>query len=119
MSSTEAALEKYRQEKRQDTLQRANDAIRSLQLEGRDVNFKSVSRVSGITRKTLYKIPEIREKIEELRAPSAQTGEIDLSKFYNKILQLEQEIKQLREKLADCENLQEKISHLKELSKSL
>ena len=119
MSSTEAALEKYRQEKRQDTLQRANDAIKSLQLEGRDVNFKSVSRISGITRKTLYKISEIREKIEGLRAPSAQTEEIDLSKFHGKILQLEEEIVQLQKKLLDCETLQEKISHLKELSKDL
>ena len=119
MSSTEAALEKYRQEKRQDTLQRANDAIRSLQLEGRDVNFKSVSRVSGITRKTLYKISEIREKIESLRAPSVQTGDIDLSKFHNKILSLEQETIYLKEKLLDCETLKEQILHLKKLSEKL
>jgi len=112
----EDALQKYRQQKRQDTLSRVEDAINALRLEGRDVNFKSVSRVSGITRKTLYKIPEIRSKIEDLRAPSIQTGEIDLSKFHTKILSLEEENKHLKEKY---ERLKNSILKLKEFSKNV
>ena len=92
-------LEKFQKEKRQDTIKRVDDAIKSLQKDSKEVNFKSVSDISGITRKTLYKVESLRQLIANLRgAPNNISGAVvdNNPALEKEILELKEEKKQLK-----------------------
>ena len=103
-------LKKFQQEKRVNTIERVKEAISTLKASNRSVNFKSVSKVSGITRKTLYKVDEIRTLIEELREESLSSTEVVLRK---EIKELKKEIVVLQAQLSDYTKLKNSVSELK------
>jgi len=97
-------LKKFQQEKRVNTIERVKEAISTLKASNRSVNFKSVSKVSGITRKTLYKVPEIREMIEKLRDDSIISSHI-LNKLQKQNQILKNENKNLKSIIYELKNI--------------
>lgn len=104
-------LIKYAETKKRETIEKVDLAIRKIITNKGNVNFNSVSKVSGVSKAYLYKNIEIKERIRELRS---QTNNI--SKFSKKsmtesskdivifaknkkIHELEQENKSLKEQL--------------------
>ncbi len=53
-------LKAWQAKQREATLRAAKEAITSLQSANQPVNFRSVAVASGLTRKTLYQIPELK-----------------------------------------------------------
>lgn len=58
------------EQKKEQVLKQAENAIRLLLQEGRAVNFKTVAEAGGISAAYLYKNQGIRERIEHLRKQS-------------------------------------------------
>jgi Family of unknown function (DUF6262) len=66
-------LHKSAQLRHQQTVQRAEEGLRRLLQEGQPINFNTVAQTSGVSPAWLYHHPEIRQRIEHLRAePSAR-----------------------------------------------
>src|SRR4051794_12767491 len=63
--------------RREQTLQRARDALRRLEADGGPVTFDLVARTAGVSRAWLYTEPDIRDAIQRLRSahrPSANSA---------------------------------------------
>lgn len=60
-------LRQNAQKKREETFEKVEDAIRQLIKEKRRINFNTVVEASGVSKAWLYKEPEIRTRIEQLR----------------------------------------------------
>lgn len=56
------------------TLARANNAIAELVCAGQSVTFGGLARVARVSRSWLYRQPELRERIEQLRQSPANTN---------------------------------------------
>ncbi|WP_374019968.1 DUF6262 family protein [Paenibacillus thiaminolyticus] len=108
------AIHKARKEA---TKKKVDEAIQRLLRVSQSINFNSVASEAGITKATLYRNQELRERIESLRnqqsqAPSQKQLKRDLDEnnkdaiialLQRRIKKLEEELKQLRE--------QQKISY--------
>jgi hypothetical protein len=109
-------LEKFQHAKRQETLDRVQQAITKLQSEEKEINFKSVSDISGITRKTLYKVDELRTLIESLRQnrhPNGGASKAALQEQLDKIDLLEKENSALKRELLQYREQKERIKELR------
>lgn len=62
-----SGLEAHAQQKRESALKRTEEAIARLVKDKRPVNFKTVSEESGVSRTWLYKEPEIKARINEIK----------------------------------------------------
>lgn len=62
-----SGLEVHAQQKRESAIKRTEDAIARLIQDKRPVNFKTVSEESGVSRTWLYKEPEIKAKINQIK----------------------------------------------------
>lgn len=127
-------LKQNAQKKRQEAIQRTDAGIQQLLKEKRSVNFKTVAEVAGVSTAWLYKEPEIKARIEQLRqqgspsskkAPPKQRAS-DASKdtiikaLKNRCGQLDAELKGLREQLEvvygriiETETLKQQVEQLK------
>ncbi len=65
-------LRQNAQKKRQEAIERTEQGIKQLLKEGKAVNFKTVAEVAGVSTAWLYKEPQIKERIEHLRAQQIQ-----------------------------------------------
>lgn len=106
-------LNKLHEQRRAETRQKVDDAIKRLIKANENINFNSVASESGVSKKTLYNNPDIRERIESLRHQQAQVPkpsqvkrQMDennkdalIASLKRKIKKLEEENKQLREQL--------------------
>jgi hypothetical protein len=61
-------LHKSAQLRHQQTVQRAEEGIRRLLQEERSINFNTVAQTAGVSPAWLYQHPEMRQRIEQLRA---------------------------------------------------
>ena len=127
-------LRQNAQKKRQEAIKRTDSGIQQLLKEKRSVNFKSVAEVAGVSTAWLYKEPEIKARIEQLReqgspsskkAPPKQRAS-DASKdaiiktLKDRCGKLDAEVKGLREQLEvvygrviEVEALKQQIEQLK------
>ena len=78
-----SGLEAHAQQKRESALKRTEEAIARLQSDKRPVNFKTVSEESGVSRTWLYKEPEIKAKINEIKNKKTTTSRTKKSAFNN------------------------------------
>ncbi len=62
-----SGLEAHAQQKRESAIKRTEDAIARLIQNKRPVNFKTVSEESGVSRTWLYKEPEIKDRINQIK----------------------------------------------------
>lgn len=59
----------------EQSLQRATDALTALSAAGAPITFASVARKAGISTDFLYRQPQLRNKIQQMRTqPSARTS---------------------------------------------
>lgn len=61
------------------TLVKANKAIADLANAGRPITFGGLARIAGVSRSWLYRQPELRQRIEQLRQSPAHTNNRRLS----------------------------------------
>ena len=125
-------LRQSAQKKRQEAIKRTDQGIRQLIKEGRSVNFKAVSEVSGVSTAWLYQQPEIKERIEELREQvnekkptSAKRKLSDISKdaiikaLKERIKEVETENKELRSQIEAIRDMALQIPSLEQQIKAL
>ncbi len=125
-------LRQNAQQKRQEAIKRTDVGIQQLLKEKRSVNFKSVSEVAGVSTAWLYKQPEIKARIEQLREQGNQTKKAppkqrasDASKntiiktLKERCSKLDAEVKGLRQQIEiaygqviEAEALKQQIEHL-------
>jgi len=105
-----AAHAKQRAERKQ---QQVEQAVSKLLRENRPVNFNTVATSAGVTKAYLYNHPELRDRIEALRASqrnnltpqrtlsgrTEQSREVLLAAKDRRIKELEQENQRLKEEL--------------------
>lgn len=94
------ALRQWQQQRRNETLEAVSQAVQTLRAQGQAVNFRSVSALSGLTRKTLYAVPEAKLLILSQR----KDGQLDeserkLAHQAARIYELEREVSRLRNAL--------------------
>jgi chromosome segregation ATPase len=65
-------LRQNAQRKRQEALEKVEQGIRQLLKEGKPINFNTVTQVADVSKAFLYKEPEIKERIEQLRQQGAK-----------------------------------------------
>lgn len=106
-------LQKYAQEKKERTINKVDLAIRSLIKNKGNINFNSVSQMSGVSKAYLYNNNEIRKRIEILREQECNkiniknnskittetSKDIIIASKNKKIRDLEIENKRLKEEL--------------------
>jgi hypothetical protein len=105
-------LRKSAQLRHQQTIQRTEEGIGRLLREGRPVNFKTVAETAGVSTAWLYQHPEVRSRIEHLRAqypshrsstpkPKASDASKDamLAALRQRMKQVEAENRELRQQL--------------------
>ena len=109
-----SGLERFQQEKRKETIDKVTKAIETLEAEGKEVNFKSVSNVSFITRKTLYKVPEIRAMIEGLRKTPEHQSSFYQDSLKRRVAELEKENMELKDKVKMLSGIKYSVVKLKE-----
>ncbi|WP_144053999.1 DUF6262 family protein [Baaleninema simplex] len=63
-----AGLKHGAQRKRKEAFEKLESGIQTLLKEGRAINFNSVAKASGVSKAWLYKEPEVKSRIEHLRA---------------------------------------------------
>ena len=110
-----AHLRAAAERRREQTLQRARDALRKLEAAGEPITFDLVARTAAVSRAWLYNEPDIRRAIEKLRAqhrattsspvPASQRASdatllARLEAAHARNRELAGEVRQLREQLA-------------------
>lgn len=110
---TTKGLQKYQQEKREDSRTKILQAIEKLQESNADVNFKNVSVEAGISRKTLYKVEEFRRLIKEKRGDQNEDG------YKETILKQEARIKSLQKTIDELKNDKTKLDLIKTKLKNI
>ena len=60
--------------KHDDAVTRANGALRDLDRAGMAINFQTVARAACVSRHWLYKQPDLRREIEQLRRAGRDTA---------------------------------------------
>ncbi len=74
-------LKKYAKIKKEKSLERVNEAIRKLSLNGESINFNSISKSSGVSKNFLYNNEEVKNRIQELRNKQINTQINQRAKF--------------------------------------
>lgn len=106
-------IKKYNDTKSETAKRKVEKAIRELQLKNNNVNFNSISKLSGVSKTFLYKNKELKNKIESLRNKQISKEINQRAKFDKtskskdviivakdkKIAKLEEENKKLKEEL--------------------
>lgn len=64
------------QKKRQEAFARTDEAIKKLLREKQPINFETVREAANVTRAWLYRQPELRSRIETLRAQQVPKGQL-------------------------------------------
>ncbi len=100
-----SGLEAHVQQKRESAIKRTEDAIAKLERENRPVNFKTVSEESGVSRTWLYKEPEIKDKINQIK-----------NKQINKSCSRKNIVNQLNNQFIDISQIDELKTKIKKLS---
>lgn len=65
-------LRQNAQKKRQEALNKVEQGIRQLLKEGKPINFQSVAGAANVSKAFLYKEPDIKERVEQLRQQGAE-----------------------------------------------
>jgi hypothetical protein len=96
------------------TLAKATTALHSLACTAEPINFGHLARTAGVSRSWLYRQPELRQQIEQLRqsrppkrssVPAAQRASDDSNRqklvlYREELARLQAENRELREQLA-------------------
>ncbi|MCK8642808.1 DUF6262 family protein [Mycobacterium colombiense] len=64
------------QRRHEQSLQRATEALAALSATGASITFASVARKAGISTDFLYRQPELRQRIQQMRTPNIPRANI-------------------------------------------
>lgn len=67
MTGSMSGIEKYRGKQADEAREKTERAIIELQFMGKEINFNSISKQSGVSKSFLYKDVQTKNRIEELR----------------------------------------------------
>lgn len=108
-------LKKFQNRKREQSRIAIQSAIKKLRDKGKPVNFKSVSDLSGISRKTLYKVEEFAALIKDERGDKEESALLQVIEEQKKeIAALKKEIEELKKGKNTDAALKESLASLKE-----
>lgn len=120
-----AGVKAFQEQRTADNTQKANAAIDKLCRQGKEVNFESVAKESGVSRTGLYGIPKVilRLRTKSRAAPNSdytvikksdkEEYERQIADYRAKVKQLEQDKFNLINQLVELEDLREEVSRLK------
>ena len=127
-----SGLKLYAEQRSREIVDKANATIDKLVSDGDSVTFEAVSKAAGVARGTLYKYPEVKERILKLKAAAkaaahaaAVTEDIPARKtkvqrleeriatLTNRVAMLEEDKKKLIIQLVDMEELKEENERLR------
>ncbi|MEH7491273.1 DUF6262 family protein [Neobacillus niacini] len=110
--NTEAVVA-YAKKKKEDTIEKVEQAINQLIKQNVRINFNTVTTAAGVSKSYLYNQPELRERIEtlrkqqrEIKSPkivrknmSDENKDSLIQVFRDRIRELEKENKQLKDEI--------------------
>ena len=102
-------LKKTQSARKEDARERVNKAIERLQKRGGKINFHTVAREASVSVSYLYKYPELKQQIAELRNKqshlpplakpvSSKSHDRVVARFKERIQKLEEQNRELRRK---------------------
>jgi predicted RNase H-like nuclease (RuvC/YqgF family) len=123
MAGSMKGIVAYRKKQEQDAREKAEIAIKELQLIGKAINFNSVAKQSGVSKSFLYGDEEVKECIEQLREKSVNQ-EMNRRAKYDKTAKSQAVIIEAKEKrIAKLEEENKKlkieVEHLRGLLYSI
>lgn len=83
MERNTTGLKEYNIQKKEKAIQKVEATIRELLMNGKPINFNIVSIESGISKSFLYKNPETKSRISQLRGNEINKG-MNQEKKYEK-----------------------------------
>ncbi len=119
-------LNKTQELRKQDCLSRVDKAIERLQKIGAKINFPTIAKEANLSVSYLYKYPELKQRIAEIRSqqssmpisPVAKTGSPShdkiVSRFRERIKQLDEQNQELRRKNEALAGQVYRVHHLQE-----
>ena len=99
-------LEEATRQRSEECIRLANEAIDMLKRQGKKITYVSVSKLSGVSRTTLYRTEVLKERIESLKA------------FGNEDANIVQRVS-VKEGISREHQLREEINHLKKEKRML
>ena len=99
-------LEEATRERSEECIRLANEAIDMLKRQGKKITYVSVSKLSGVSRTTLYRTEVLKERIESLKAFGNEDA--------NKVQRVS-----VKEGISREHQLREEINHLKKEKRML
>lgn len=113
MADHTKGLKEYAKLKTQLAIDKVDKAIKELSLTDQNINFNSISQLSGVSKTFLYNCEDIKKRIEDLRDrqtsrtmnqrakydKTAKAKDIIIMAKDKKIKELEEENKKLKEQL--------------------
>jgi len=99
-----SALKKHNSQKKQNTVERVNEAIDKLKRKNATINFEAVAKEAGVSRATLYNNPKLKERIMGLRAIAlSPLSEEGVEPKKTKVQRLEETVSELRARVRQLE----------------
>ncbi len=99
-------LSDYARQRSEETIRSVNQVIDELYAEDQPINFEVVSRLSGVSRGTLYNHKELSERIRRLRAGGTDDA---YSALREKNRRQEEKLRGLREQVRCLEEEKKKL----------
>ncbi len=111
-----ARLNQIQEERKQQALEKVNQALERMKKAGAKINFQTVAKEANVSVSYLYKYPEIKTHIAEIRnqqsvMPRPRMAEPSSNKSHQKIVsRLKSRIKQLETELTETKKLNQGLA---------
>ena len=111
-----ARLNQIQEERKQQALDKVNQALERMKKAGAKINFQTVAKEANVSVSYLYKYPEIKTRIAEIRnqqsvIPRPRMAEPSSNKSHQKIVnRLKSRIKQLEAELTETKKLNQGLA---------
>lgn len=111
-----ARLNQIQEERKQQALEKVNQALERMKESGAKINFQTVAKEANVSVSYLYKYPEIKTRVAEIRnqqsvIPRPRMAEPSSNKSHQKIVsRLKSRIKQLEAELTETKKLNQGLA---------
>lgn len=111
-----ARLNQLQEERKQQALEKVNQALEQMKESGTKINFQTVAKEANVSVSYLYKYPEIKTRVAEIRnqqsvMPRPRMAEPSSNQSHQKIVsRLKSRIKQLEAELTETKKLNQGLA---------
>jgi Family of unknown function (DUF6262) len=111
-----ARLNQIQEERKQQALEKVNQALEQMKESGTKINFQTVAKQANVSVSYLYKYPEIKTRVAEIRnqqsvMPRPRMAEPSSNQSHQKIVsRLKSRIKQLETELTETKKLNQGLA---------